>query len=107
MFLRTLCVITLFVSAALAGEMGRPLAQPFPPNLYERSDQLWSVVQDARGVMYFGCFSVTVTYDGYSYTNALERRIREHQSWYREGGQNWLVRTDITVFADALGQAPR
>ena len=40
-------------------------------------------------------------------TPADERRIREHQSWYREGGQNWLVRTDITVFADALGQAPR
>jgi signal transduction histidine kinase len=68
-FLRKLCVITLLVAAtaAPASEMGRPLTKHFPPSLYERSDQLWSVAQDARGVMYFGCFSVTVTYDGASW----------------------------------------
>ncbi len=47
--------------------MGRPLAKHFPPSLFERADQLCSVVQDARGVMYFGSFSVTITYDGSSW----------------------------------------
>jgi signal transduction histidine kinase len=68
-FRRIACVIILFLAAAAtsASEMGRPLLKHFPPSLHGRSDQLWSIVQDARGVMYFGCFSSTVTYDGASW----------------------------------------
>jgi hypothetical protein len=46
--------------------------------------------------------TVTVTYDGYLLDDFVERKIREQQSWYREGSSNrWRVRTDVAVFAEA------
>jgi signal transduction histidine kinase/CheY-like chemotaxis protein len=64
---RALGAFLFLWTAAGASELGRPLLRYFPPSAYERSDQLWSIAQDPRGVMYFGCFSVTVTYDGTSW----------------------------------------
>jgi hypothetical protein len=37
----------------------------------------------------------------------VERKIREQQSWYREGGNRWLVRSDLAVFSQDLGAARR
>jgi hypothetical protein len=50
---------------------------------------------------------VTVSYDGYSLDSFVERKIREQQSWYREGGNRWLVRSDLEVFSKELGAARR
>ncbi len=51
---------------------------------------------------------VTVTYQGYSLDSFVERKIREDQSWHREGRSNhWLVRSDVEVFAKGFGEARR
>jgi hypothetical protein len=48
--------------------------------------------------------NVTVTYAGYTLANAVEHRIREKQTWYREDNSNtWRVRSDIAVFGEAFG----
>ena len=50
---------------------------------------------------------VSVTYQGYSLDSFVERKIREDQSWYREGSNRWLVRSDVGGFAKVFGEAPR
>jgi hypothetical protein len=51
---------------------------------------------------------VTVTYQGYSLESFVERKIREDQNWYREGGTNrWRVRSDVGAFAKVFGDARR
>ena len=49
---------------------------------------------------------VTVSYETYSLDSPVERKIREEQSWHREGGR-WLVRTDVTAFTKASGETRR
>jgi len=50
---------------------------------------------------------VTVTYQGYSLESFVERKIREDQSWHREGSNRWLVRSDVGDFAKVFGEARR
>jgi hypothetical protein len=51
---------------------------------------------------------VTVTYDGYLLNDFALRKIREEQDWYREEKSNrWRVRTDVAVFAKAVGGSAR
>jgi signal transduction histidine kinase len=54
----------LLAVPGLASEVGRPVVQNFPSSVYERANQTWCALQDGRGVMYFGCFSVSLTFDG-------------------------------------------
>jgi len=52
--------------------------------------------------------TVTVTYAGYALDTFIERKIREQQKWFREGHSNrWRVRSDVSVFAQALEGARR
>ncbi|HEY8154178.1 MAG TPA: hypothetical protein VII72_08635 [Myxococcota bacterium] len=48
---------------------------------------------------------VSVTYQGYSLETFVERKIREDQTWYREGNNRWLVRSDVGGFAKVFGEA--
>ena len=48
---------------------------------------------------------VSVTYQGYSLETFVERKIREDQSWHREGSNRWLVRSDVGDFAKVFGEA--
>ena len=51
--------------------------------------------------------SVTVTYRGYAHATLIEKPIREHQEWVREGTSNdWRVRPSLTEFVETLGVAP-
>ena len=51
--------------------------------------------------------TVSVTYQGYSLETFVERKIREDQSWYREGTNRWRVRSDVGGFAKVFGEARR
>ena len=48
---------------------------------------------------------VDVTYRGYVLPQFLERRVREHQVWYRDdaSGSEWRVRPQLDVMLDGIG----
>ena len=48
---------------------------------------------------------VDVTYRGYVLPPFLERRVREHQVWYRDetSGSEWRVRPQLDVMLDGIG----
>lgn len=46
---------------------------------------------------------VDVTYHGYVLNEFVERRVSDHQVWYREAGNDWLVRPELDVLIDNLG----
>ena len=50
--------------------------------------------------------SVTVIYHAYSLSTLVEKRVREKQEWFREGGPAnlWRVRPDLRqIVADVIG----
>jgi hypothetical protein len=48
---------------------------------------------------------VDVTYRGYVLPQYLEKRMREHQVWYRdaESGSEWRVRPELAAMLDDIG----
>ncbi|MGH7336414.1 MAG: hypothetical protein ACREI7_02440, partial [Myxococcota bacterium] len=48
---------------------------------------------------------VDVTYRGYVLPQFLEKRVREHQVWYRdeESGSEWRVRPQLAAMLDGIG----
>ncbi len=48
-------------------ETGQPFIQNFSPKEYDAHNQNWAIVQDLRGVMYFGNESGVLEYDGVSW----------------------------------------
>ena len=48
---------------------------------------------------------VDVTYRGYVLPQYLEKRVREHQVWYRdeESGNEWRVRPELAAMLDGIG----
>ena len=48
---------------------------------------------------------VDVTYRGYVLPQYLEKRVREHQVWYRDetSGSEWRVRPQLDVMLDGIG----
>jgi signal transduction histidine kinase/CheY-like chemotaxis protein len=72
--MRRLVLLFLACAALTAGagmERGRPLAQHFSLRDMERSYQASAPAQDAAGVLYFGDWSATLTFDGAEW-NAVE-----------------------------------
>jgi signal transduction histidine kinase len=56
-----------FLAAGLlsaASPLGAPLITNFPAEVYRSDDQTWAVIQDRRGVLYFGCTAGLLEYDG-------------------------------------------
>lgn len=49
--------------------------------------------------------TVTVVYHAYSTRTLVEKRLREHQEWYREAraDNNWRVRPNLDALAKQLG----
>jgi ligand-binding sensor domain-containing protein/DNA-binding CsgD family transcriptional regulator len=52
------------VQAAGIQDMGVPYVQNYPKTLYQAANKNWSVVKDARGVMYFGNSGGLLSFDG-------------------------------------------
>jgi hypothetical protein len=48
---------------------------------------------------------VDVTYRGFALPQYLEKRVREHQVWYRdeESGNEWRVRPELAAMLDGIG----
>ena len=48
---------------------------------------------------------VDVTYRGYAMPQYVERRVRDHQVWYRdkESGSEWRVRPELAALLDGIG----
>ena len=72
-FPRTPLVVCLLLGALLAApaaratfpaEAGRPFLRMFTPREYHAHNQIWSAVQDADGVIWFGNSSSVICYDG-------------------------------------------
>jgi hypothetical protein len=51
---------------------------------------------------------VDVTYRGYVLPQFVEKRVRDHQVWYRdeESGQEWRVRPEFKAMLDGIGAHP-
>jgi hypothetical protein len=49
-----------------------------------------------------------VTYRGYVMPHYVEKRVRDHQVWYRdeENDDKWLVRPQLAAMLDGLGARP-
>jgi signal transduction histidine kinase/DNA-binding response OmpR family regulator/ligand-binding sensor domain-containing protein len=58
-----LMLAALPVAAALLAQ-GQPAIRNYPPDEYGAHNQNWAIVQDARGVMYFGNSHGVLEYDG-------------------------------------------
>jgi signal transduction histidine kinase/DNA-binding response OmpR family regulator len=54
-------------NAALPSIIGSPFIRNYPPDEYGAHNQNWAIVQDARGVMYFGNSHGVLEYDGVSW----------------------------------------
>ena len=48
---------------------------------------------------------VDVTYRGYVMPNYVEKRVRDHQVWYRDdaSGDEWRVRPELAALLDGIG----
>jgi len=58
----------------------------------------------------FESAEVDVTYHGYAMPHYLERRVSDHQTWYRdtEGGEGWRIRPELAALLEGLGaRGPR
>lgn len=45
-------------------EVGMPFIKNYPPKIYKGDSQIWCVIQDKRGVMYFGSKDGVIEFDG-------------------------------------------
>ena len=50
-------------------EIGFPIIRNYTPKEYNGTPQVLSAIQDSRGVMYFGCGSSLLEYDGVNWRN--------------------------------------
>lgn len=65
--LRYLLILFVVVFQASSQEAARPFLRNFPPSEYRGNQQNWAVVQDKRGIMYFGNNDGVLEFDGVSW----------------------------------------
>ena len=66
LFLAVICNLSIIAFGQIKEE-GIPLLKNYTPKEYNASNQNWAVLQDARGVMYFGNNDGVLEYDGKSW----------------------------------------
>jgi signal transduction histidine kinase/ligand-binding sensor domain-containing protein len=74
--MRILRLILFFLCqtfALLAQEYGSPIIRNYTAKEYNNSPQIMTVLQDKRGVMYFGVDNGVMEYDGVSWRNILNK----------------------------------
>lgn len=62
-----LLVLCSLASLAQVNKLGHPLLRNYSPEEYKGSEQNWAIIQDNRGVMYFGNNDRILEYDGVSW----------------------------------------
>lgn len=70
----TLIVVFSLLSTSMFGQLlnkrGNPILTNFTPEIYNGTEQTWSIAQDDRGVMYFGTHdNGIIEYDGFHWRN--------------------------------------
>lgn len=65
----SLVVFTFLSLFSNAQEIGFPIIRNYTPKEFNGTPQVLSAIQDNRGVMYFGCGSSLLEYDGVSWRN--------------------------------------
>nr|MQY80016.1 hypothetical protein [Bacteroidota bacterium] len=74
----------IFISYAQVNQHGIPLITNYTPEEYGASEQNWAIVQDQRGVMYFGNNDGVLEYDGENWrlikipNNTIVRSLAYH-----------------------------
>jgi hypothetical protein len=63
-FIFLFLIQTLNLFAQLNNEEGNPFIRNFTPKEYKGAEQIWAIVQDSRGVMYFGNGNGVMEFDG-------------------------------------------
>ena len=63
-FILTLLSLIFFSSFLLAQETGKPFIRNYKPREYKASSANYSIVQDKRGVLYFGNYKGILEFDG-------------------------------------------
>lgn len=56
--------ISLFFCVQVAAQNGRPIVINYSPRDYSGEDQIWTLVQDHSGLLYFGGYNGVYVYDG-------------------------------------------
>lgn len=64
MFRIILFISLLIVLKSTAQENGTPLITNYSPDLFNTEPQIWAVIQDKRGLMYFGASDCVLEFDG-------------------------------------------
>ena len=59
--------LAISAQAQPKAELGMPVLRNYPPKEYNGSPQVWSILQDRRGVLYFGTSDGAIEYDGVSW----------------------------------------
>ncbi len=68
---RLIFFILIIISLNSFGQTGKPFIKNYPPHEYNGQDQIWTVLQDQRGVMYFGGNGGLYEYNGVSWNKYL------------------------------------
>lgn len=83
------------LSAQLGPEAGAFTFQTYSPKTYAASPQNWAIVQDARGILYFGNTDGVLEYDGVNW-----RRIPLDN---RSGARSLAIGADGTIYVGGQG----
>jgi hypothetical protein len=78
-----------------SAETGLPLIRNYSPREYRAAPDVWAIVQDPRGGMYFGCGNGVLEYDGVSW-----RLIR-----MSSGSTCMFSQKEMTVASTPAGKA--
>jgi len=67
----TVFFIFIIISFNISAQIGKPFIKNYPPHEYNGEDQIWTILQDQRGVMYFGGVGGLYEYNGVSWNRYL------------------------------------
>jgi serine phosphatase RsbU (regulator of sigma subunit)/ligand-binding sensor domain-containing protein len=71
----SLILINFYISIALSQEIGYPLIHNYISKEYNNSQQIFSILQDTRGIMYFATGEGVMEYDGVKWRNINNNKL--------------------------------
>ena len=69
------CLLPWQLAAQSGQEIGLPLITNYSPKMYKGDQQVWSIVQDKQGLMYFGTSAGLMEYDGVKWRRVFANKI--------------------------------
>ena len=90
-------LLLLFLSFSLFGQVGKPFIINYTPSDYNADTQIWSVLQDNNGIMYFGSNEDLLIFDGANWDKV---DMGEHADAIRSLG----IDDDGTIYIGSVGE---